>query len=50
MDNLLEEVDVHIVRADQSHVSYAEEIVETIFVAAQQRGTGIARRTREYIT
>lgn len=50
MDNLLEEVNVHIVRADQSHVSYAEEIVETIFVAVQQRGTGTARRTREYIT
>jgi GNAT superfamily N-acetyltransferase len=49
MNHLLEEVDVHIVRADQSHISYAEEIVETIYVAAQQRGTGIARRTPEYI-
>ncbi|MBN9398672.1 MAG: GNAT family N-acetyltransferase ['Candidatus Kapabacteria' thiocyanatum] len=35
--------------ADASHERYAEEIVETIFLAAQQRGTGIARRTPEYI-
>ena len=35
--------------ADERHAVYAAEIVETIFVAAQQRGTGIARRTPEYI-
>lgn len=35
--------------ADVRHEKYAETIVEAIFVAAQQRGTGIARRTPEYI-
>jgi GNAT superfamily N-acetyltransferase len=39
-----------IMVADDRHFSYAEEIVETIFTAAQQRGTGIAKRTPEYIT
>lgn len=39
----------HILVADERHAIYAEEIVETIFVAAQQRGTGIARRTPEYV-
>jgi len=46
------EVDVPVVMvtvADATHERYAEEIVETIFLAAQQRGTGIARRTPEYI-
>ncbi len=42
-------MDVQIMVADESHSVYAEEIVETIFVAAQQRGTGIARRTPEYV-
>lgn len=41
--------DMIITVADMSHARYAEEIVETIFVAAQQRGTGIARRTPEYV-
>lgn len=40
---------VMVTVADASHERYAEEIVETIFLAAQQRGTGIARRTPEYI-
>jgi GNAT superfamily N-acetyltransferase len=35
--------------ADERHEHFAEEIVETIFLAAQQRGTGIARRTPEYV-
>ncbi|MEN9795465.1 MAG: hypothetical protein RLZZ150_442, partial [Bacteroidota bacterium] len=39
-----------IMVADDRHFSFAEEIVETIFTAAQQRGTGIAKRTPEYIT
>jgi len=43
-------MDVVIGVADSRHESYADEIVETIFVAAQQRGTGIAKRTPEYIT
>lgn len=35
--------------ADERHESFAQAIVDAIFIAAQQRGTGIARRTTEYI-
>lgn len=38
-----------VVIADKSHIKYAEEICETIATSAQVRGTGIARRTPEYI-
>ncbi|MEN9281763.1 MAG: hypothetical protein RL594_698 [Bacteroidota bacterium] len=49
MSDPLVEVGVEVFHADESHIRYAEEICETIFIAAQQRGTGIARRTPEYI-
>ena len=39
-----------VVIADKSHSKYAEEICETIAESAKVRGTGIARRTPEYIT
>lgn len=42
-------MNVTICVADERHHVYAEEIVETIFAAAQLRGTGIAKRTPEYI-
>jgi N-acetylglutamate synthase-like GNAT family acetyltransferase len=35
--------------ATEQHYSFAEEIVDTIYQAAQHRGTGIAKRTPEYI-
>jgi len=38
-----------IVIADKSHFIYAETISDTIDQAAQVRGTGIAKRTPEYI-
>ena len=38
-----------VVIADKSHIKYAEIICETIAKSAQVRGTGIARRTPEYI-
>lgn len=38
-----------IVIANQSHASYAEVICDTIEESARVRGTGIARRTPEYI-
>ena len=38
-----------VVIADTSHIKYAEQICETIAESAQVRGTGIARRTPEYI-
>ncbi len=38
-----------VVIADTSHIKYAEIICETIAESAQVRGTGIARRTPEYV-
>ncbi len=38
-----------IVIANKSHASYAEEICKNIEESAKVRGTGIARRTPEYI-
>ncbi len=38
-----------IVIADISHIRFAKDICETIEASATQRGTGIARRTEEYI-
>ncbi|WP_242202729.1 GNAT family N-acetyltransferase [Aestuariivivens insulae] len=38
-----------VVIADTSHIKYAEIICETIAESATVRGTGIARRTPEYI-
>ena len=38
-----------IIIADKSHSKYAEVICETIAESANIRGTGIARRTPEYV-
>ena len=38
-----------IVIADLSHIRFAQDICDTIEASATQRGTGIARRTIEYI-
>lgn len=35
--------------ADESHVKYAEEICELVYISAQERGTGIAKRSPEYV-
>ena len=35
--------------ADASHAIYADEICEEVFISARERGTGIARRTPEYV-
>ncbi|GAB1374873.1 GNAT family N-acetyltransferase [Bacteroidales bacterium] len=40
---------VSIVVADSSHTVYAEKICELMYISAQERGTGIARRSPEYI-
>ncbi len=39
-----------VVIADISHIKYAQDICDTIAESAQVRGTGIARRTPEYIS
>lgn len=41
------EIDVMV--ANESHAIYADEICEEVFISARERGTGIARRTPEYV-
>ena len=40
---------IKVMFATDEHVKYAEQIVNLIYESALQRGTGIARRTPEYI-
>ncbi len=40
---------IKVVFADEEHAKYAEQIVTLIYESALQRGTGIARRSPEYI-
>ena len=40
---------MHIVIANRSHTKYAETICNTINESAKERGTGIAKRSPEYI-
>ena len=40
---------INVMVADASHAIYADEICEEVFISARERGTGIARRTPEYI-
>ncbi|MDR3181184.1 MAG: GNAT family N-acetyltransferase [Prevotellaceae bacterium] len=40
---------ITICQANCSHVKYAEKICELVYISAQERGTGIANRTAEYI-
>lgn len=42
--------DIDVLIADASHVVYVDTILDTIAAAAKVRGTGIARRTPEYVT
>ena len=41
---------IDVLVADSSHVKYADEICEEILLSARDRGTGIARRTPEYVS
>ena len=38
-----------VVVANESHIKYADEICEEVFISARERGPGIARRTPEYV-
>ena len=38
-----------VVVANESHIKYADEICEEVFISARERGTGLARRTPEYV-
>ena len=42
-------MNVRILVADASHTGYAERICELMYISAQERGTGIAKRSPEYI-
>ena len=42
-------MNIDVLVADASHFVYADEICEEILLSARERGTGIARRTPEYI-
>ena len=44
------EEEIVVMVADESHEKYVDTILETISDAAKVRGTGIAKRTHEYIT
>ena len=40
---------IDVVVANEGHAVYADEICEEILISARERGTGIARRTPEYL-
>ncbi len=40
---------INIFVADESHTKYAEQICELVYISAQERGTGIAKRSPEYV-
>lgn len=42
-------MDIRIINADERHVQFAEDICNMMADAAKQRGTGIAKRTPDYI-
>ena len=48
-ENKTGEVEIEVIVADASHEKYVDEILETISAAAKVRGTGIAKRTHEYV-
>jgi len=42
--------DIDVMVADESHEVYVDTILETIEAAARDRGTGIAKRSHDYVT
>jgi len=42
-------MEISIYVADESHAKYAQAICDEVFISAQERGTGIAKRTPEYV-
>ncbi len=45
----MEHDEIRVIVADASHEKYVDTILETIAAAAKVRGTGIAKRTHEYL-
>ena len=50
MDDKVYNDGIEIIIANASHERYVDEILDTISAAAKVRGTGIAKRTHEYVT
>lgn len=44
------EIEIDVMVADDSHEKYVDTILDTIEAAAKVRGTGIAKRSHEYVT
>jgi GNAT superfamily N-acetyltransferase len=42
-------LNIKIIEANEQHVSQAQRVCDLVYESAQQRGTGIAKRTPEYI-
>lgn len=45
-----QEIEIEVMVADASHEEYVDIILETIEAAAKVRGTGIAKRTHDYVS
>jgi len=43
-------MNISVLVANESHTKYAQEICDEILVSAKERGTGIAKRTPEYVS
>jgi predicted GNAT family N-acyltransferase len=50
MSNKKKADDIDVMTANESHIVYVDTILETIEAAAKVRGTGIAKRSPEYVT
>lgn len=46
---MAQEIEIDVMVADASHEAYVDIILDTIEAAAKVRGTGIAKRTHEYV-
>ncbi len=42
-------MNIEVMVANESHFKYAQDICDEIFLSAKERGTGIAKRTPEYV-
>jgi len=49
MEELIKPESIQVLVADESHERYVDTILKTIEEAAKVRGTGIAKRTHEYV-
>ena len=45
-----QEIEIEVLVAGPEHEKYVDTILDTIAEAAKVRGTGIAKRTHEYLT